>query len=258
MPDNEILNEDLIDNGYISKCEEYTAYIDEHIKNVKTAFQNLFRNPEKPFTNFHGIKGGKLENILNNLEMLIDNHDSSKYIDEEFEGYRAHFYPTMKESQRMETDSFYKALVESNYNVAWFHHLTTNDHHPNFWKWVDIIDAQIPDIAAAKEGEPTPMKTIKQRVVLKTPREIANPMKPIAILHMLCDWEAMSIKFKGSTPDWYIHKAEDERKVFNPKTRKIVEELLVQLFDCEIPQACSGEPGYVANNTETPRSQSTT
>lgn len=244
-----ILNEDLIDNGYIGKCEEYTVYIDEHVANVKAAFQKLFRNPDKPFTNFHGITGDKLTKILDTLEMLVNSHDSTKYIDEEFEGYRAHFYPTIKESQRMETDNFYKALVESNYNLAWFHHLTFNDHHPDFWKWVDIVDIKVPDLAAAKDGELTPMKVEKQRIVLKTPKEIANPMKPIAILHMLCDWEAMSIKFGGSTPDWYINKAEDERKALNPKTRKIVEELLIQLYDCEIPEACSGEAGYIAKET---------
>lgn len=242
-------NEDLIDKEYIKKCEEYTSYIDEHIANVKTAFQNLFRNPDKPFTNFHGITGDKLAKVLDTLEMLVANHDSTKYIDEEFEGYRAHFYPTTKESQRMETDSFYKSLVESNYNLAWFHHLTFNDHHPDFWKWVDIIDMQVPDTSTVREGGPVSMKTVKQRVILKTPKDVANPMKPIAILHMICDWEAMSIKFGSSTSDWYINKAEDERKALNPKTRKIVEELLRQLYDCEIPEACSGEPGYVANST---------
>lgn len=246
-----ILNEDFVDEEYTTKCEEYAAYIDNHVANVKEAFQKLFRNPDKPFTNFHGITGDKLNKILDTLEMLVNSHDSTKYIDEEFEGYRAYHFPTKKESHRMEADSFYKALVESNYNLAWFHHFTLNDHHPNFWKWVDIIDIKVPDVSAAKEGELAPIKTEKQRVVLKTPREVANPMKPIAILHMICDWEAMSIKFGGTTPDWYIHKAHDERKAFHPKTRNIVEELLVQLYGCEIPEACSEEPGYIANSTET-------
>lgn len=243
----EILHEDLNDDEYIVKCEQYTAYIDEHIANVKAAYGKLFKYPEKPFTEFHGIKGERLNKLLSQLEITINCHDSSKYLEEEFDGYRANFYPTHKEIERAKEDSFYSDLITSRYELAWFHHFTTNDHHPKYWKWVDFVDVKVPDVAAAKEGSPTPMKFVKQAVVLKTPKQVASPMKPLAILHMICDWEAMSIRLKSSTPDWYIKYAVDERKDLNPQTRVIVEELLTQLYGVEIPKVCFGDPGYKEN-----------
>lgn len=222
---SDIINEGLVDPQYIEKCEIYVGYIDEHIANVKLAYNKLFCNPDKPFTNFHGIQGEKLKRILAKLEMAINCHDSSKYLDSEFEGYRNHFYPTVLEQERMKEDEFYAKLVESNYQTSWFNHFVTNDHHPLHWKWTTLMDT----------------KAGKQIVALKTPLKVARKMTPLAILHMICDWEAMSIKFNGSTVQWYINDAVDERRDMNPETRKIVEELLTQLYGVEIPAICKGD-----------------
>lgn len=230
-----INNDELRDDEYSQKCEEYAKYIDEHVMNIKAAFNDLFRNPNKPFTNFHGITGEKLDNILNKLEMAVACHDSSKYTDEEFEAYRAKYYPTTKEKERMEHDAFYAQLVNAEYDVAWKHHFITNDHHPNHWKWITFENIKRPVYTDSGKEAAGAVETVKTKVILKTPREVALPMKPIAILHMICDWQAMSTKFNNRTTDWYMsERSKDERAALNPSTKVIVEELLEQLYGVKI------------------------
>lgn len=48
------------------------------------------------------------------------------------------------------------------------------------------------------------------------------------IIEMLCDWIAMSYKFGDSTIKWYETEADDEKKCFTDKTKKIVEYLLYE------------------------------
>ena len=62
-------------------------------------------------------------------------------------------------------------------------------------------------------------------------------MTPIAICHMICDWEAMSIKFSGSTVDWYINKADQERRDMSENTRKLVKQIMEYLYDVELPDS---------------------
>ena len=47
-----------------------------------------------------------------------------------------------------------------------------------------------------------------------------------AILEMICDWEAMSLKFGTNTLNWYETKAIDEKKCMTSNTKDIVEELM--------------------------------
>ena len=51
-----------------------------------------------------------------------------------------------------------------------------------------------------------------------------------AIVEMICDWEAMSIKFNTSTVDWYKTKAIDEKKAMSDKSKEITEELLFNIL----------------------------
>lgn len=81
---------------------------------------------------------------------------------------------------------------EEEFNNGWIHHYKNNDHHPEYW--VDEVTGEIKDM----------------------------PVECIA--EMLLDWEAMSMKFGGSTYDYYMK--EKDNKPFSENTRRIVEELI--------------------------------
>ena len=80
---------------------------------------------------------------------------------------------------------------EEEFNNAWKHHYRNNDHHPEYW-----ID---------DDG------TIKD-------------MPPICVAEMLLDWEAMSMKFNGSTYEYYLK--EKDVKPFSENTKKLLAELI--------------------------------
>ena len=74
---------------------EYDKYLLEHINNVRTCYKLLW--------------GENLEE-----------HDASKYSEEEYKAYDAHFYHTGE-------------CTEADYNRAWLHHIHNNPHHWQHW-----------------------------------------------------------------------------------------------------------------------------
>lgn len=95
----------------MQKQEEYRKYIEEHRKFVKQAFENLLKS------NILQLDAGDLEQ----LRIEIENHDMSKYDEEEFEPYRKHFYPCSFENANDTKAEFDKAKE---------HHFLANNHHP--------------------------------------------------------------------------------------------------------------------------------
>lgn len=79
------------------------------------------------------------------------------------------------------------------FELAWEHHYKNNPHHPEYW----IHNNQIED------------------------------MPNIYIAEMLCDWEAMSMKFKNNTYDYYIK--ERNKKPFSEHTKKVLDDI-VEIF----------------------------
>lgn len=94
--------------------EEYVKYIENHINNIKYAFKIMI-NKCKDILIEEGIN-------LSELEENINNHDLSKYSDEEFIPYRKKFFPA-------DGDVF----IENEFDKAWIHHYTHNPHHWNHW-----------------------------------------------------------------------------------------------------------------------------
>lgn len=90
--------------------EAYLAYIDEHRKNVYTAFMRFGSTLCLALSLVHGE--------YDVLRRFVSSHDNSKYSEEEFEGYRQWFYP--KEGEEKDKDTF---------NKAWKHHYEHNPHH---------------------------------------------------------------------------------------------------------------------------------
>lgn len=180
-----------------NKNQEYLEYISEHIENVKSAYRSIFSNPALRLQ-IDGYTTEQLISIYDSLEEDIMKHDESKFSNEEFYAYRVKFFPTEYESDKIKTDEEFVKTVDENFQEAWKHHYENNNHHPKFWK-----------------GE---------------------EMSLIAILHMICDWEAMSKKFGNTVIQWYTTKADQEKKDLNPKSKALLESILEQIYDVTLPK----------------------
>ena len=178
------------------KEQEYLDYINEHIKLVKKAFV-LYFAPLMKINNVSTlISDQELRQAIVDLAKIIDTHDASKFGDAEFDGYRAKYYPTTKE---LAGDDAYKGAVDERYEECWKHHYQTNDHHPKYWVNPDS--------------------------------GIARDMSLRAIVEMICDWEAMSLKFGNDCIKWYESEdSKDERECMSSKTKQIVEDLLYNVL----------------------------
>src|SRR5574344_2135778 len=95
---------------------KYTDYINEHINNVKRAFNELESTLDK--LNEEKILNFDKDELVRNIK----DHDHSKFSDYEFNGYRQWFYPVNGADR-------YKNL----YDKAWNHHTEVNPHHPEHW-----------------------------------------------------------------------------------------------------------------------------
>ena len=112
-----------IANKTVQKREEYLRYINEHIENVKRAY-DIFVSIDWD------------ESIISHDDLVllgdrIKRHDESKYSDEEFEGFRMHFH-SINEKEKQEH--------QEEYDEAWKHHYMTNDHHPEHWVHDGIVE----------------------------------------------------------------------------------------------------------------------
>lgn len=93
------------------KERKYREYIDEHIANVRIAWLK-----------YKDILCEKLNINPYTLSNNINNHDHTKYSEEEFEGYRQYFHPCSDEEPNEEL-----------FNLAWKHHYKNSPHHPEYW-----------------------------------------------------------------------------------------------------------------------------
>ena len=177
------------------KEEEYLNYIKDHIAKVKKCYEMYFL-PLKEVTNISSlVSDEELKDAIDELGEIIDTHDASKFTDAEFGPYRAKYYPTLAEQ---EADIDYQELMEDQYEEAWKHHYETNDHHPMYW--------------------------------LNSETNTPDDMSLRAIIEMICDWEAMSLKFGTSTVEWYKNDAKEEKAVLSSNTKDIVEDLLFNVL----------------------------
>ena len=111
-----MINEDLADYQ-----EEYKNYIIEHKERVKQFADWLVENlPEL----FDGCDVDMFYDI-------IEEHDESKFSEEEFEPYAQKFYGPQ--------DINGKPLdYVPGYDDAWLHHYMNNEHHPEYWDGEDM------------------------------------------------------------------------------------------------------------------------
>ena len=94
------------------KEREYRKYIEEHRQNVRKAFTEICMCPD--------LKWIVTYDLSCKLFKRIENHDLSKYSEEEFNAYRKYHYPI---------NYIEKCSVKEDFDKAWEHHWKTNDHH---------------------------------------------------------------------------------------------------------------------------------
>jgi hypothetical protein len=160
----------MINEGGADYQKEYKTYVEEHKDRVRQ-FAEWLR--------------GKLPEVFDEVDFdvfneLIEEHDDSKFSEEEFEPYAQHFYGDKKN--------------DFEYEEAWKHHWTRNEHHPEFW--------------------------------------LGEDMPYIYILEMLCDWGSFSIASGNmkELSEFYFNKArDDEEKNLSENTKIIIEEILEKI-----------------------------
>jgi len=132
--------------------------------------------------------------------MVSFNHDESKYSTEEYDAYDQYFYGGNRS---------YKVVQDFNY--AWLHHIHQNPHHWQYW------------------------------VLLEDDPESGMPYKALEIpvpyiFEMIADWWSFSWKEGNLFEifDWYAdHRS---KQIINPKSREIVEYILVKIWNILIMQ----------------------
>lgn len=176
------------------KQEEYLEYIKNHVNNVKKAFQIHF----VPLLDYDFISDKmsdqEIKDAIRKAATLVEEHDASKYGDEEFDGYREKYYPTASEK----ADPDFEKLASEKSETAWINHYSNNPHHPMYW-----VDKE-------------------------TNSKLDMSLE--YIIEMLCDWLAMSMAQGTDCWDWYRNKAEKEKASFTNKTKEIVEEFLFNIL----------------------------
>jgi len=201
------------DLDYLLMCEKYRNYVDTHKENVVNAYKHLFVEKDYSDQLPDEINIDDWNYALELLEDEVEHHDDSKYTDAEFEPYRRHFNKTKSEELEDLEDPDKAELVEDEYEKAWVHHYMVNPHHPEFWNHTDIVNGQLIPLKDARPEGPRDMDLLN-------------------IMHMICDWSGMSLKFRNtySPISWYNTQAKDERAAMSTNTRHILYLILSMLF----------------------------
>lgn len=146
-------SEDSIERN--KKEEIYLDYINNHISNVKIAFERYFLPIKDNEALFKDIMSTLVEKYPEEYstysfklfcDLLVDeiynndipDHDKSKYSEEEFDGYRLKYYPTEAEK----ADEELSKLADIKAEEAWEHHYKTNCHHPEHYYLFESKEAR--------------------------------------------------------------------------------------------------------------------
>lgn len=104
----------MINEGGVDYQEEYRKYVINHKRRVKQFADWMKENLPEIFN----------EAGLDDFDELIDEHDESKFSEEEFDAYAQKWF-----------NGSGKTLE---YEEAWKHHWQNNEHHPEYWLGEDM------------------------------------------------------------------------------------------------------------------------
>ena len=104
----------MINEGLDGYQEEYKSYVLEHKERVQEFSSWLKTNCPSLFDDVD----------LDEFDAIIEEHDDSKFSEEEFEPYAQKWFGDKKKSFE--------------YEEAWKHHWMNNEHHPEYWLGEDM------------------------------------------------------------------------------------------------------------------------
>ena len=107
-------------SAIVMKEQEYLDYINNHIKNIGISYLTL----TKKVIDSGAYEKFMEDDMLAEIARRVQDHDESKYSDEEFDAYRKRYYPI---------DEDEKNSAKEELEIAWQHHYDCNDHHWNHW-----------------------------------------------------------------------------------------------------------------------------
>ena len=160
----------MINEGGADYQKEYKEYVEAHKERVEEFANWLLESCPEVFEDVD----------LDAFREVIEEHDESKFSEEEFEPYAQKWFGDKKKTRE--------------YELAWEHHWTNNEHHPEYW--------------------------------------LGEDMPYIYILEMICDWGSFSIASGDmkELSDFYFNKAkEDPEKNLSEATKEIIEDILSKI-----------------------------
>ena len=207
----------MIEKNTLLMQQKYIDYINNHVNNVLRSYitliteENLnklyeadvFKPMDIIFSRENQVK------VTNSLARQVLTHDQSKFSDEEFEPYRKKYYPydakdaTKKSEEELEE-------IEQEFQGAWKHHYMNNRHHPEYWRY-HIIE---------KTPNGNKIKLVENRL------DTATIMPVVDVLHMILDWNAMSMQFGNTVFEWWNNNATDEKEALNPITIEVINNII--------------------------------
>ena len=110
-----IEQKDMVGQAYINATREYCDYLEEHLNNVRKAFQELSEACE-------GMEWVGDDKSWHGLRTNICEHDLGKFSMYEFTQYRDRFFPTEHTPKNL----------KRSFNAAWKHHYENNPHHSEY------------------------------------------------------------------------------------------------------------------------------
>ena len=134
--------------------ERYMRYIMKHRRNMADAYKEMTSFPEI-------LELGN--EVLIMLKQRVVLHDITKFMNDEFDAYRKHFFPINKKEKENNLENF---------NRAWQHHYDVNAHH-----W--------------------------QHRRHKTDFDKKDPVQVVDVLENVCDWLAVGYTYKNRPFQYY-------------------------------------------------------
>ena len=178
------------------KLKHFIERTEKHIELVQRAVGKIAEaNPE--FREFDSTE------LVKNAEV----HDESKLVEPEKDPY-------IELTWQHKTDGYknYKKpgdIPQEDINQATLHHVTTNDHHPEFW--------------LKDKGQANISKTDRD----KSDRVVdASRMTGDAVVEMVADWQAMSEELKTNTAREWFDKQKNVRWRFSDDHEVLIDKLL--------------------------------
>ena len=159
----------------------YFKYVMEHKNNILKAYDEMLKCKDLEWI---------MQDPLIQVRLLIraHNHDDSKLSKEEFNAYRKHYFP-------IDIEEFNANAAD--YQKAWDHHKTHNDHH-----WQARINWKDEDF---------------------------NINTELACLENIMDWLAVGYKFNDRPYEYY---EQNKDKIILPKKqREFIEKCIYQGID---------------------------